>query len=53
MLVVFLLVADKKIISRHDFVAPLRFYLEVYQATKWEKVYTQGQLKLTHINLVI
>ena len=33
MLVVFLPVADTKIIFRHDFVAPLRFYVEVYQAT--------------------
>ena len=31
----------------------LRFHVGVYQAIRQEKVYTQGRLKLIHINFVV
>ena len=31
----------------------LRFHVGVYQAIRQEKVYTQGRLKLTHINFAV
>ena len=39
-------------ITNHDVGGPSDF-MRVYIGIKQEKVYTQGQLKLTHINLAI